>query len=76
MNNTVSCGTRILIGDKQNCDEQKKKLYTNIVEKIQKTKIQINDEKNNSLDNKEVSIINKTLNDAESHFGSKLTSHA
>lgn len=76
MNNTVSCGRRFMIGDKQNCDIQKKKLYTNIVKKIQETKEKINDEENSSLNDKEVEDINKILDEAKKHFGSKLTSHA
>lgn len=76
MNNTVSCGRRFMIGDKQNCDEQKKKLYTNIVKKIQETKEKINNEVNNSLTDEQVSTINEILERAKKHFGSKLTSHA
>jgi hypothetical protein len=76
MNNTVSCGRRFMIGDKQNCDEQKKKLYTNIVKKIQETKEKISGEENNSVTDEEVSTINEILERAKKHFGSKLTSHA
>ena len=31
MNNTVSCGRRIMIGDKENCDKQKRILYDKII---------------------------------------------
>jgi len=54
----------------------KKILYTNIVKKIQETKEKINDEENNLVTDEEVSTINKILDEAEKHFGSKLTSHA
>lgn len=76
MDNSVSCKRRLLIGDKQNCDEQKKKLYTNIVKKIQETKEKINGEDNSSLTDVEVSTITEILTRAKEHFGSKLTSHA
>ena len=76
MKNPVSCGRRALIGDKQNCDDQKKKLYTNIVQKIKETEGKINNEVNNSVTDEEVNTINKILKKAEEHFGSKLTSHA
>lgn len=76
MDNSVSCKKRIFIGDKQNCDDQKKKLYTNIVQKIKETEGKINNEVNNSVTDDEVSTINKILKKAEEHFGSKLTSHA
>jgi len=76
MKNTVSCGRRFVIGDGSNCDNQKKILYTNIVKKIQETKEKINDEENNLVTDEEVSTINKILDEAEKHFGSKLTSHA
>ena len=76
MNNTVSCTTRIFIGDKQNCDKQKRILYNKIITKIQNTRKEINSEKNSSLNDKEVEDINKILDEAEKHFVSKLLSHA
>lgn len=76
MDNSVSCKKRLLIGDKPNCDDQKRILYTNIVKKIQETKEKINDEENSSLTDEQVSTINEILKRAEEHFGSKLTSHA
>ena len=74
MKNTVSCGRRFVFGDTQNCDDQKKKLYTNIVQKIQGTMTNI--EKNSSLNNEEKRIINEILERAKNHFSSKMTSHA
>jgi len=76
MNNTVSCGRRLLIGDKQNCDKQKRILYNKIITKIQGTRKEINSEENSSLNDEEVSTINETLDEAEKHFVSKLLSHA
>ena len=76
MNNTVSCGRRILIGDKQNCDKQKRILYNKIITKIQDTRDKITGEENSSLNDKEVEDINKILDEAEKHFVSKLLSHA
>lgn len=75
MNNTVSCGRRFMIGDKQNCDKQKRILYDKIITKIQDTRKEINSEKNSSLNDKEVHDINETLNKAEVHFTSKILSH-
>ena len=75
MNNTVSCGRRIAIGDKQNCDKQKRILYDKIITKIQDTRNKINGEENSSLNDKDVQDINKTLNKAEVHFTSKILSH-
>lgn len=76
MNNTVSCGRRILIGDKQNCDKQKRILYNKIITKIQDTRDKITGEENSSLNDKEVEDIKKILDEAEKHFVSKLLSHA
>ena len=73
INNTVSCGRRLFIGDKQNCDKQKRRLYDNIITKIQDTRDKIN--KNSSLNNEDVRDINETLNNAEVHFTSKILSH-
>ena len=74
MNNTVSCGRRFVIGDKQNCDKQKRILYNNIITKIQATRNEIKE--NSSLNNVERSTINKSLDEAEKHFVSKWLSHA
>ena len=76
MNNTVSCGRRFVFGDKENCDDQKKKLYKNIVQKIKETEGIINNEVNNSLTDEQVSTINEILERAKNHFRSKMTSHA
>ena len=76
MNNTVSCGRRFLIGDKPNCDKQKRILYNEIITKIQDTRKVINSEENSSLNDKEIEDINKILDEAEKHFVSKLLSHA
>lgn len=76
MNNTVSCGRRILTGDKQNCNQQKNKLYKNIKAKIVETKEKINSQENSSLTDEEVEAINKTLTTAHNHFGTKMSTHA
>lgn len=76
MNNTVSCGRRLLIGDKKNCDKQKRILYNKIITKIQDTRDKITGEENSSLNNEEVEDIKKILDEAEKHFVSKLLSHA
>ena len=75
MKNTVSCGRRFVIGDGSNCKIQKRKLYDEIITKIQKTRDEINSEKNSSLKDTEVSTIIETLNKAEVHFTSKILSH-
>lgn len=75
MNNTVSCGRRFMIGDKQNCNKQKRILYDKIITKIQDIRKEINGEENSSLNDKEVHDINETLNKAEVHFTSKILSH-
>ena len=73
MKNTVSCKKRFFIGDKPNCDIQKRKLYNEIITKIQATRGKI--KQNSSLNEEERQDINKTLNKAEVHFSSKILSH-